>query len=251
MAPGRAADRGVVVVLPTFNERENLESAVGAILATLPNVSLLVVDDASPDGTGQIADNLAAQDSRVSVLHRPAKEGLGVAYRAGFEHALLEPETRILVQMDADLSHDAADLPRLVGAIDAGADLVLGTRYMRGGGTVGWPLARQLISRGGTLFARMVLLLPYRDLTGGFKAWRRDALEAVLERQSSAHGYSFQVETTWLAHRNGSRIVEIPIVFRERVAGQSKMTGSIVREAVGLVIGLRARALHERFRRPR
>ena len=239
----------VCVVLPTYNERENLETAVRAVLAVLPVASVLVVDDSSPDGTGAIADQLAVEDPRVSVLHRPTKEGLGAAYRAGFQHALASSAAGILVQMDADLSHDPADLPRLIAPLLGEADLVLGTRYMRGGGTVGWPLARRLISRGGTVFARGVLLLPYRDLTGGFKAWRRELLEAVLRRPLSAQGYGFQVETTWLAHRSGSRIVEVPILFRERVAGRSKMTGSIVGEAVRLVLRLRIGTVRDRFRR--
>ncbi|HUH17068.1 MAG TPA: polyprenol monophosphomannose synthase, partial [Methylomirabilota bacterium] len=201
---GLAIGRGVWVVLPTYNERENLEPIATAILAALPEAGLLVVDDASPDGTGDLADALAAREARVSVLHRPAKEGLGVAYRDGFRWVLDRPETRAVVQMDADFSHDPAALPRMLSPLMSDADLVLGTRYVRGGATVGWPWYRRLISRGGTLFARTVLLLPYRDLTGGFKAWRRELLQAIRLRETSGSGYGFQIETTWWAHRRGA-----------------------------------------------
>jgi dolichol-phosphate mannosyltransferase len=248
---GMAAGRGVWVVLPTYNERENLELIASAILGALPEASLLVVDDASPDGTGVIADTLAAREPRVSVLHRPGKEGLGVAYRDGFRWVLERPETRAVVQMDADFSHDPADLPRLLAALMRGADLALGTRYMRGGGTVGWPWYRKLVSRGGTLFARTVLLLPYRDLTGGFKAWRGELLDAIRLRETSGSGYGFQIETTWWAHRRGAVIREVPIVFRERVAGASKMSGGIVREALLIVVRLRLAAIREALRRRR
>ena len=242
---GLAAGRGVWVVLPTYNERENIEGIATAILAALPEASLLIVDDSSPDGTGELADRLSEREERVSVLHRAGKEGLGVAYRDAFRWVLERPETRAVVQMDADFSHDPAVLPTLLAPLMRNADLVLGTRYMRGGGTVGWPRHRELISRGGTLFARTVLLLPYHDLTGGFKAWRRELLEAIRLRETSGAGYGFQVETTWWAHRRGARIVEVPIVFRERVAGTSKMTGGIVGEAMLLVLRLRWRAIRD------
>jgi len=235
----------VWVVLPTYNEIENLEGIASAVLAALPQAQLLVVDDASPDGTGQLADTLAASDGRVHVLHRPAKEGLGAAYRAGFRSVLGHPDTHAVVQMDADFSHDPADLPRLLAPLMADADLVLGTRYIRGGGTAGWPWYRQIISRGGTTFARAVLLLPYRDLTGGFKAWRRELLESIRLRDAGANGYGFQVEMTWWAHRRGARIAQVPILFRERVAGRSKMTGGIVREAMVRVIALRWGAMRD------
>ncbi len=247
---GLAAGRGVWVVLPTYDERENLERIASAILSSLPEASLLIVDDSSPDGTGDIADTIAAREAaRISVLHRPRKEGLGVAYRDGFRWVLARPEVKAVVQMDADFSHDPTDLPRLLAPLMGNADLVLGTRYMAGGGTVGWPWYRQLISRGGTLFARTVLLLPYHDLTGGFKAWRREVLEAIRLRETSGSGYGFQVETTWWAHRRGASIVQVPIVFRERTAGTSKMTGGIVREAMVLVLRLRLGAVMDRFRR--
>jgi dolichol-phosphate mannosyltransferase len=245
---GLAAGRGVWVVLPTYNERENIEAIAGAILAALPEARLLVVDDNSPDGTGQLADTLATREPRLSVLHRPGKQGLGVAYRDGFRWVLERPETAAVVQMDADFSHDPRDLPRLLAPLMQDADLVLGTRYMHGGGTVGWPLRRRLISRAGTLFARTLLVLPYRDLTGGFKAWRRELLESIRMRQAAASGYGFQVETTWWAHRRGAKIVQIPIIFRDRVAGSSKMTGSIVREALLMVLRLRWEAFREGLR---
>jgi dolichol-phosphate mannosyltransferase len=246
---GLAAGRGVWVVLPTYNERENLEAISAAILEALPEGELLIVDDSSPDGTGLMADTIAARQRRVQVLHRPGKEGLGAAYRHAFRWALGQPGVRAVVQMDADFSHDPADLPRLLAPLMHDADLVLGTRYIRGGGTVGWPLRRQLISRAGTLFARTVLLLPYRDLTGGFKAWRRELLEAVRLRDANASGYGFQIEMTWWSHRRGAKITQVPIIFRERVAGRSKMSGGIVREALLLVVRLRLRAIAEAFGR--
>lgn len=240
---GLAAGRGVWVVLPTYNERENIEPMAAAILVALPEASLLVVDDASPDGTGELADTIAAHEPRVSVLHRAGKEGLGVAYREGFRWVLARPDARAIVQMDADFSHEPAALPAMLAPLMRGADLVLGTRYMPGGSTVGWPWYRKLISRGGTLFARTMLLLPYRDLTGGFKAWRRELLDAIRLRETSGSGYGFQIETTWWAHRRGARIVQVPITFRERVAGSSKMSGGIVREAMLLVVRLRLAAV--------
>ena len=242
---GLAAGRGVWVVLPTYNERENIEAMVSAVLEQIPEAHVLVVDDSSPDGTGELADTMAAREPRVSVLHRPGKEGLGVAYTAGFKWVLERPGTQAVAQMDSDFSHDPADLPRLLAALMGGADLALGTRYMPGGGTVNWPWHRRLISMGGTLFARTVLLLPYRDLTGGFKAWRSELLDAIRLREISASGYGFQIETTWWAHRRGARIVQVPIVFRERTLGASKMTGGIAREAMLLVVRLRLRAIRD------
>ncbi|HET7685918.1 MAG TPA: polyprenol monophosphomannose synthase [Candidatus Limnocylindria bacterium] len=240
---GLAAGRGVWVVVPTYDERDNLEPIAAAVLEALPQAHLLIVDDASPDGTGALADALAAREERVAVLHRPGKEGLGAAYRDAFRWVLDQPDVHAVVQMDADFSHDPRDLPRLLEPLMRDADLVLGTRYMRGGGTVGWSRRRELISRGGTTFARLVLLLPYRDLTGGFKAWRRDVLEGIRLRDAHASGYGFQIETTWWAHRRGARIVQVPITFRERIAGTSKMRGAIVAEAMLMVLRLRWEAL--------
>ena len=242
---GLAAGRGVWVVLPTYNERETVEAMVDAILEHLPEASVLVVDDSSPDGTGELADTMAAREPRVSVLHRPGKEGLGVAYTAGFRWVLERPGTQAVVQMDSDFSHDPADVPRLLAALMRGADLALGTRYMPCGGTVNWPWHRRVISMGGTLFARTVLLLPYRDLTGGLKAWRAELLDAIRLREISASGYGFQIETTWWAHRRGARVAQVPIVFRERILGASKMTGDIAREAMLLVVRLRLRAMRD------
>jgi dolichol-phosphate mannosyltransferase len=239
----------VWVVLPTYNERENLQLISAAILESLPQARLLIVDDGSPDGTGQLADTLAAAEPRVSVLHRPGKGGLGSAYVEGFRWVLERPEAKAVVQMDADFSHDPKDLPRLLAPLMVDADLALGTRYMRGGGTIGWPWHRKLISRGGTLVARTILLLPYHDLTGGFKAWRRELLESIRLREVSASGYGFQVETTWWAHRRGAKIVQVPITFRERVRGYSKMSGGIVAEALLLVVRLRLRSIWSGLRR--
>jgi dolichol-phosphate mannosyltransferase len=247
---GLAAGRGVWVVVPTYNERDNLEPMAEAILSVLPEGRLLIVDDASPDGTGEIADTIAAAEPRVSVLHRPGKQGLGVAYREAFRWVLSRPDARAVVQMDADFSHDPADLPRLLAPLMRDADVALGTRYMPGGSTVGWPWHRRLVSRAGTAFARTVLTLPYRDLTGGFKAWRREALEAIRLRETSGSGYAFQIETTWWAHRRGAHIAQVPIVFRERTAGASKMSRGIVREALGLVVRLRAQAVVLALTRP-
>jgi len=245
---GMAAGKGVVVALPTYNERENLEGIAEAILKALPEAALLVVDDNSPDGTGTLADTMAAREPRLHVLHRAAKEGLGVAYRDAFRWALARDETKAVVQMDADFSHDPADLPRLLAPLMAGSDLVLGTRYMPGGGTIGWPMRRQLISRAGTTFARAMLFLPYRDITGGFKAWRRELLEAIRLREANASGYGFQIETTWWAHRRHAVVTQVPITFRERVAGKSKMSGGIVGEALRLVLRLRLEAIRDALR---
>lgn len=243
---GLAAGRDVWVVLPTYNERENLPLISAAILESLPQARLLVVDDNSPDGTGQLADTLAAAEPRISVLHRPGKAGLGSAYVEAFRWVLDRPETKAVVQMDADFSHDPKDLPRLLAPLMVDADLALGTRYIAGGGTVGWPWYRKLVSRGGTLVARTILLLPYRDLTGGFKAWRRELLDSIRLREVAVAGYGFQVETTWWAHRRGAQIVQVPIIFRERIRGQSKMTSGIVVEALLQVIRLRWNAIRHR-----
>jgi len=231
------------VILPTYNEMENLRWISDAILAVLPHAILLVVDDDSPDGTGRLADQLAAAEPRVRVRHRVAKEGLGPAYLDGFDVALAGGAGTI-VQMDADGSHDAAALPTLVGPIhDGSADLVIGSRYAPGGQVEDWPLGRRLISRGGSLFSRVVLGLGQRDLTGGFKAWRASTLKAIPFEGIHAGGYVFQIEMTYRASRSGARVREVPITFRDRRAGKSKMSRRIVGEALVVVVQLRLGSL--------
>jgi dolichol-phosphate mannosyltransferase len=232
-----------VLCLPTYNERENLElmiEALGGVLDTTTD-RVVVVDDGSPDGTGEIADRLASELRWVSVLHREAKEGIGPAYVAGFRSALADG-AELVLEMDCDFSHDPADVPRLIAAA-ADADLVLGSRYAPGGGTANWGLVRRVVSRGGCLYAQVVLGMRVRDLTGGFKCFRRVALEAIDLDALSAHGYAFQIETTYRVTRAGLRVQEIPITFVERRAGASKMTGAIVAEAIWRVPLLRLRAL--------
>jgi dolichol-phosphate mannosyltransferase len=209
------------------------------IRRVVPAADVLVVDDNSPDGTGELADQIAAVDPQVHVLHRAGKEGLGRAYQAGFGVALSQPDVETIVQMDCDFSHDPAAIATLISIVEDGADLVIGSRYVRGGDTPGWGRRRRLISRGGSLFARTVLGMPYHDLTGGFKAWRRELLERLDVNHLQANGYGFQIETTWRAHNLGARIVETPITFRDRFAGNSKMSQAIMREALMLVLRLR------------
>jgi dolichol-phosphate mannosyltransferase len=222
----------VTVVIPTYNESENLSDIAKAV--TWHGYRLLVVDDSSPDGTGEMADRLAAADHRISVLHRQRKEGLGPAYGAGFDRAL-EDGAQILVEMDADFSHDPDDLPRLVEAIDQGADLAIGSRYVPGGATPDWPLTRRLISKGGNLYARMMLGIPIHDATAGFRAFRADALKTLPYQEAQSSGYAFQVEMAMRAHESGMRVVEVPISFRDRTRGTSKMGTGIVVEAMRLV----------------
>lgn len=229
---------GTWVVLPTYDESQNLAGISAAILAALPGARLLVVDDASPDGTGQLADDLAAADPRISVRHRAGKEGLGKAYIDGFAVALAGGASRI-VQMDADWSHSPDYLPALMAALEGEADLVIGSRYARGGGVRDWGVLRRVISRGGSIFARVLLRLGPHDLTGGFKAWRRAALEAIDWGRVHSGGYVFQIETTYLAQRAGARVAEVPIVFKDREAGTSKMSKSIILEALIVVLQLR------------
>jgi dolichol-phosphate mannosyltransferase len=232
--------RPVWVILPTYDEADNLASLVAAVRAALAgeDARILVVDDASPDGTGAIADAIAAAHPEVAVLHRPHKSGLGRAYRAGFARALSAGAEHV-VQMDADFSHDPADLPRLLAHARAGADLVLGSRYVAGGGVRDWGRRRRLLSRAGCLYAQLVLRLPVRDLTGGFKCFSSGALERIDFASARSDGYAFQVELTARALRRGLRVVEIPIVFRERREGHSKMTGRIALEAAWRVPALR------------
>jgi dolichol-phosphate mannosyltransferase len=237
---------GAWVVLPTYNEAENLEWIATAILGALPAATLLVVDDGSPDGTGEIADRMASVDARVRVLHRPAKAGLGRAYLAGFSVAL-DGGAEWVLQIDADGSHDPASTPALLAPLqDDTADLVIGSRYTRGGSVVDWGFLRRFVSRGGSLFARVVLGLPAHDLTGGFKAWRASTLAAVDFGGVHAGGYVFQVEMTYRAQRGGARIRELPITFRDRRVGQSKMSRRIIVEALFVVLQLRWEELRGR-----
>jgi dolichol-phosphate mannosyltransferase len=232
------------LVLPTYNEADNVEAIVSAARDVLAGAApdgsrILVVDDGSPDGTGRIADELAAAHEDVSVLHRPAKGGLGPAYLAGFSEALRGGAGHVL-EMDADFSHDPADLARLLAAARDGADVALGSRYVEGGGVTEWNSVRRALSRGGCWYARAVLGLRVRDLTGGFKCFRREVLEAIDLPSVRSQGYAFQVELTYRAVRNGFNVVEVPIVFRERREGASKMSGRIALEAIWRVPQMRA-----------
>jgi dolichol-phosphate mannosyltransferase len=234
---------GAWLILPTYNEAENLERLVRTALPRLaeaaPEHRVLVVDDGSPDGTGQIADRLADEFGAVEVMHRNAKEGLGRAYLAGFRHALAAGAD-LLLEMDSDFSHDPADLPRLIRAADD-VDLAIGSRYVPGGGVENWPLYRRALSRGGSLYARAFLGVPVHDLTGGFKCFRRRTLEGIDYLNTHADGYGFQIELTYRAYRAGFAVREIPIVFREREHGTSKMTARIALEAIWKVPALRFR----------
>jgi len=246
-----ARGHGTWVVLPTYDEADNIRPVSAAILQSLPGATLLVVDDGSPDGTGEIADELAAADPRMRVRHRPAKQGLGRAYLDGFAIAL-DGGAAIVVQMDADLSHDPTVLPNLIAPIsDGSTDLVIGSRYAPGGGVVDWGIGRRVISRGGSIFARTVLRLGPRDLTGGFKAWRSSTLAALPFEGVHAGGYVFQIEMTFRASRAGARIREVPITFHDRRVGQSKMSRRIVVEALVVVVQLRAEELLGRLSRRR
>jgi dolichol-phosphate mannosyltransferase len=240
---GDDTDVRVVVCLPTYNERENLERMVRALGDH--GVSVLVVDDNSPDGTGELADRLARELEYVDVLHRPRKEGLGPAYLAGFRRALAEG-AELVFEMDCDFSHDPADVPRLIAATQDG-DLALGSRYVPGGSVGNWGLVRRVVSAGGSLYARLLLGVGIRDLTGGFKCYRRAVLETIDLDAISSRGYAFQIETTYRALRAGFCVVEVPIAFVDREEGGSKMSRSIVLEAVWRVPLLRLRALRGRL----
>jgi dolichol-phosphate mannosyltransferase len=233
-----------VVCLPTYNERENLERMVAALADK--GVSVLVIDDNSPDGTGRLADELAARNGHVKVLHRQLKEGLGPAYLAGFKRVLEDPDAALVLEMDADFSHDPADVPRLIEAA-RDADLVLGSRYVKGGSIGDWGLIRRLVSAGGSLYARVVLGVGVHDLTGGFKCFRREVLETLDLDAIDSRGYAFQIETTYRALRAGFRVVEVPITFVDREHGGSKMSRSIVLEAIWKVPLLRLRAVAGRL----
>lgn len=237
-----------MVCLPTYNERENLEPLVRALGEQLDTTRdrVLVLDDNSPDGTGQIADALAAELPWVEVLHRPGKAGLGPAYIAGFRQALAAG-AELVLEIDCDFSHDPKDVPRLIAACEAGADVTLGSRWVPGGGTVNWGRGRRFISRGGSLYARLILGVGVRDLTGGFKCFKRAVLERIDLDAVAAKGYGFQIETTYRALRAGFTVTEIPITFVDRRVGESKMDGSIVVEAILQVPALRYRALRGRL----
>ena len=225
-----------LVCVPTYDEAENVVPIVTAILAAAP-VDVLVVDDGSPDGTGQLADALAARDPRVHVLHRTKKEGLGKAYLAAFAWALARPY-QLVLEMDADFSHDPRHLASMLDRV-RDVDVVLGSRYVPGGGTVNWGLGRRVLSRGGSFYARAILGLPYRDLTGGFKCFRREVLEGIDLASVQCTGYAFQIELTYRAHRRRFRIAEVPIVFEDRRVGKSKMSRRIVLEAIRKVWSIR------------
>ncbi|GAA4429891.1 polyprenol monophosphomannose synthase [Actinokineospora soli] len=231
----------VLVVIPTYNERDNLGPIVERLHAALPTAHVLVVDDGSPDGTGDLADEMSAADPRVNVLHRTEKAGLGAAYIAGFTWAL-DRDYAVVVEMDADGSHAPEDLPRLLTALQ-GADLALGSRYVRGGKTVNWPLSRQLLSRGGNVYCQLALGTRVRDITGGYRAFRRAVLEKLKLHNVASQGYCFQVDLAWRTIEAGFTVVEVPITFVERERGESKMSGNIVREALLRVTkwGLRRR----------
>ena len=229
-----------VVCLPTYNERENIELMLRALGDK--DVRVLVIDDNSPDGTGELADRLAQELGYVDVLHRERKEGLGPAYLAGFRHALAG-DAELVLEMDCDFSHDPDYVPRLIAAVEDGADLALGSRYVPGGGVRNWGLLRRLISAGGSFYARIVLGVKVRDLTGGFKCYRRAVLEAIDLDAVDSKGYAFQIETTYRALRAGFEVVEVPITFADREVGGSKMSKAIVAEAIWKVPGLRLKAL--------
>ena len=238
--PARPHDSGrrkPLVCLPTYDEAENVRPMVAAVLAAAPEVEILIVDDDSPDGTGRIADALAAEDRRVHVLHRTRREGLGKAYLAAFAWALAG-DYGLILEMDCDFSHDPRYLPAMLAAA-GDADLVLGSRYVEGGGTLNWGFIRRVISRGGSLYARVILGLPVRDLTGGFKCFRREVLEGIDLATVQCTGYAFQIELTYRALRRAFRVREIPIVFEERRVGRSKMSRAVFLEAVWRVWSIR------------
>jgi dolichol-phosphate mannosyltransferase len=250
-APAGAAGDGAWVVLPTYDEAENLPGIAAGILEALPAATLLVVDDGSPDGTGAIAEELASRDPRIRVRHRPGKAGLGRAYLDGFAIAIAGGASAV-VQMDADWSHDPRALPSLLAPIASGtADLVIGSRYVRGGRVEDWGLGRRIISRLGSAFARIVLSLRPHDLTGGFKAWRATTLGAINFDGIHAGGYVFQIEMTHRATRAGARVAEVPITFRDRQVGRSKMSRRIIVEALLVVVRLRAEEIAAAWRRRR
>ncbi|QMU68807.1 polyprenol monophosphomannose synthase [Streptacidiphilus sp. P02-A3a] len=223
----------ILVIIPTYNEIENIARITGRVRAAVPEAHILVADDNSPDGTGQAADDLAAEDPNVQVLHRKGKEGLGAAYLAGFRWGI-DHGYDVLVEMDADGSHQPEQLPRLLTAL-RGADLVLGSRWVPGGSVVNWPKSREFLSRGGSTYSRMMLRVPIRDVTGGYRAFRKQTLLGLGMSEVASQGYCFQVDLAWRAVRAGFRVAEVPITFVEREFGASKMSGNIVGEALKLV----------------
>ncbi|APE09323.1 MULTISPECIES: polyprenol monophosphomannose synthase [Rhodococcus] len=231
-----------LVIIPTYNERENLGRIITRLHAALPHTHVLVVDDGSPDGTGDLADDLAAADERIAVLHRTEKNGLGAAYIAGFRWGL-EHDYTVLVEMDADGSHAPEQLHLLLEKVDAGADLVLGSRYVPGGTVVNWPWHREVLSRGGNIYSRLALGVSIQDITGGYRAYRREVLEKLDLDAIASHGYCFQVDLAWRTLQAGFTVAEVPITFTEREIGESKMNGNIVQEALVRVTvwGLRSR----------
>lgn len=235
-----------LIVCPTYNERDNLPFFVAAVRRAAPEADILIVDDNSPDGTGEVADGLAAADARISVLHRPGKRGLGTAYVEAFTFGLAKGYEHF-IEMDADLSHDPRHLPAFFRALADGADIVIGSRNVDGGGVEGWGVGRHVLSKGGSLYSRAILGLDIRDLTSGFKAFSRRALEAIDLARVQSNGYSFQIEMTYRAVRKGMKVVEVPIVFVDRRAGQSKMNRRIFVEAVGMVWKLRLQAARGQF----
>ena len=243
----------VLVIIPTYNELESLPRIVSALRSSVPSVHILIADDNSPDGTGKLADDLAQNDPNVHVLHRTAKNGLGAAYLAGFAWAK-EHDYQVAVEMDADGSHRIVDLPKLLTALES-ADAVLGSRWISGGEVVNWPLSRKILSRGGNLYTRLMLGIPLKDATGGFRAYRLSALEVMDVQSVKSQGYCFQVDLAWRAVQRGLRVVEVPITFVERELGESKMDSRIVKEALWRVTvwgyQSRLRQITDLVRRPK
>jgi len=234
----RAMDDKILIIIPTYNELQNLPALTEAVLDVLPHAHVLFIDDNSPDGTGQLADRLSTNDVRIQVIHRPAKLGLGTAYLAGFRYGLAR-DYDFFVEMDADFSHDPKNLPRMLEHAKSGADLVVGSRYVQEGGTENWGVGRKVLSRGGSLYARTILGVSVRDLTSGFKCFRRRVLEALDLNGIHSEGYSFQIEMTYRVIKKGFHVEEMPIVFVDRRVGQSKMSKTIFLEAIWMVWRLR------------
>lgn len=239
-------DRRVLILTPTYNERDNLPAFVQRVLSVHPEATILVIDDNSPDGTGRLAEELSDKDPRVQVMHRPGKQGLGTAYLAGFRYALSKGFD-VVFEMDTDLSHDPKYIPAFLRAVEEGAEVVIGSRNVPGGGVEGWGLGRHVLSKGGSLYSRTILGLGVHDLTSGFKCFTRRALEALDLEHVRSNGYSFQIELTYRALRRGLKVAEVPIVFVDRRAGQSKMSRAIFLEAIGMVWKLRFDALRGRL----